>query len=109
MGDPLRRGTEVPEASMASMDWMVALKEATLATGASVPMTKASPVFWPDGPEPVMLPHPAIRIALSEAAASESEILRESWETNIRAALSAARGSMLVTAPQEDRARTHEE
>ena len=30
---------------MALTDWIVALKETTLATGASVPMTKAEPVL----------------------------------------------------------------
>jgi hypothetical protein len=43
-GLPLTREADLPSASMASTDWMVALKETTLATGASVPMTNAEPV-----------------------------------------------------------------
>jgi hypothetical protein len=43
-GLPLTREVDLPSASMALTDWMVALKETTLAAGASVPMTNAEPV-----------------------------------------------------------------
>jgi hypothetical protein len=44
VGEPLRRGTLVPEVVTASMLWISTEKDVTLGRGASVPMMKAGAV-----------------------------------------------------------------
>src|SRR5581483_9299350 len=63
VGEPLMRGTELLLASMALMACSVALNETTLASGASVPMTKAEPEVVPglETELPDCMPQPASR------------------------------------------------
>src|ERR1039458_3062804 len=72
VGDPLSRGTELLLASMASIDWMVALNETTLASGASVPMTNADPEVVPglETELPDCMPQPARRKTASRRGAA---------------------------------------
>src|SRR5579862_9671785 len=84
VGVPLISGTEVPLAVIAFIDWMVALNDTTLASGASVPTTNAVPVLEEElRPRSFsIVPQPETSIAPSSNGAtlsSTAEIRAGEW------------------------------